>query len=445
MGQRITKRSVDAAKPDRTEYFLWDGELIGFGLRVWPSGVKSYVVKYRSGSGRRAQVRRITLGKHGKLTPDTAREAARTILADVVHGADPAGDRARRRREMTIGDLAEKYVAEHIRLHNKPTTAVEFERLVRSRIIPAFGTNRVGNLTRADVKMWHTRMRGAPYAANRALAVLRKMFSLAVKEWELCDDNPALGVKMFREMRRERFASDDDLARVGRWLAKAEGSRTVHPGFALTVRLLALTGMRLGEVLTLEWSIVDLEARVIRLRDAKAGARVVALGASAVALLASLTTQKGRGRFVVPGNDSSAPFARTTFRTGWQHLRAGAGLADLRPHDLRHTTGTFAAQAGANAFLVRDLLGHKTLAMTGRYVERAADPMRALADQVSNRVAAAMDGREAKVFPFEKGDVKQDGVRRELKSFEGPTLLFGLDRYSNKKPLDIKINPLDIK
>ncbi|HEX9323924.1 MAG TPA: integrase arm-type DNA-binding domain-containing protein, partial [Xanthobacteraceae bacterium] len=148
MGQRITKRSVDAAKPDRTEYFLWDGELIGFGLRVWPSGVKSYVVKYRSGSGRRAQVRRITLGKHGKLTPDTAREAARTILADVVHGADPAGDRARRRREMTIGDLAEKYVAEHIRLHNKPTTAVEFERLVRSRIIPAFGTNRVGNLTR---------------------------------------------------------------------------------------------------------------------------------------------------------------------------------------------------------------------------------------------------------------------------------------------------------
>ena len=95
MGQRITKRSVDAAKPGRAEHFLWDGELIGFGLRVRPSGVKSYVVKYRVGPGRRAPVRRITLGKHGKLTPDIAREAARTILADVVHAPVQRGDRRR--------------------------------------------------------------------------------------------------------------------------------------------------------------------------------------------------------------------------------------------------------------------------------------------------------------------------------------------------------------
>jgi integrase len=392
---------VDAAKPSKVEYFLWDSELIGFGLRVRPSGVKSYVLKYRAGLGRRAPVRRITLGKHGKLTPDVARNAARRVLADVVHGTDPARERAHRRREMTVRDLAERYVAEHVSLHNKPTTAVEFERLVRSRIIPTFGTRRIGDLTRADVKMWHTHMRHAPYAANRALAVLRKMFSLAVKEWELRGDNPAVGIKMFREVRRERFASDGDLARVGRWLAEHESSRAVHPGFALAVRLLALTGMRLGEVLTLEWLMVDFQAGVIRLQDAKAGARTVPLGAAPAALLASLAGPEARGRFVVPGNDSNTPFARSTFRTGWQYLRLGTGLSDLRPHDLRHTTGTFAAQAGANAFLVRDLLGHKTLAMTGRYVERTADPIRTLADQVSNRVAAAMDGREVKILPFE--------------------------------------------
>src|SRR5690349_17311033 len=105
VGHRITKRIVDAAKPTKVEYFLWDSELMGFGLRVRPSGVKSYVVKYRNGSGRRAPVRRITLGKHGKLTPDTAREAARRVLADVVHGGDPAVERAHRRREMTVRDL----------------------------------------------------------------------------------------------------------------------------------------------------------------------------------------------------------------------------------------------------------------------------------------------------------------------------------------------------
>jgi integrase len=387
VANRITKRAADAAKPKEREYFLWDGELLGFGLRVLPSGVKSFVVKYRIGPGRRAAVRRMTIGKHGKLTTDAAREGARKILAAVVRGDDPAGERSRQRRELTVGELADRYIAEHVRVHNKPSTAVEFERLVNSRIKPAFGSRRLGTVTRSDVKAWHTVLRGSPYAANRALAVLRKMFSLAVKEWELLDKNPAVGIKMFRETKRERFATDADLARIGQWLMSAEKARRVHPSLALAVRLLALTGMRLGEVLTLEWSAVDIQNGAVQLADAKGGARTVALGAPACALLAAVRT---RGRYVVSGDDAARHLQRSSFRTGWRYLRAGTGLADLRPHDLRHTAGTFAAQAGANAFLVRDLLGHKTLAMTGRYVERAVDPLRYLADQVAERVAAAM-------------------------------------------------------
>ena len=141
----------------------------------------------------------------------------------------------RLRRELTVGELADRYIAEHLRLHNKPSTAVEFERLVTARIKPAFGSLRLGNLTRSDVKAWHTALRRSPYAANRALAVLRKMFSLAVYEWELVEGNPALGVKMYRETKRERFASDDDLARIGRWLNDAQRVGTVHPSFALAV------------------------------------------------------------------------------------------------------------------------------------------------------------------------------------------------------------------
>ena len=387
MANRITKRVVDAAKPKNQEFFVWDGELIGFGLRVLPSGVKSYIARYQLGPGRRAPVRRVTIGKHGKLTADLAREEARKILADVVRGEDPAGERALQRRELTLGELADRYISEHLRVHNKPSTAIEFERLVTARIKPAFGSRRLGTVSRADVKAWHTSLRGSPYAANRALAVLRKIFSLAVKEWELVDDNPALGVKMFRETKRERFATDDDLARIGRWLRDSEKAGTVPSSFALAVRLLALTGMRLGEVLSLERSAVDMENSVIRLADAKAGARIVALAAPTRALLADV---KSRAQYVVTGEDPSTHLSRTAFRTGWRHLRAGTGLIDLRPHDLRHTAGTFAAQAGANAFLVRDLLGHKTLAMTGRYVERAVDPLRAVADQVAKRVAAAM-------------------------------------------------------
>jgi integrase len=315
MANRITKRAVDAAKPGRQEYFLWDGELLGFGLRVLPSGVKSYVAKYRLGPGRRAPVRRVTIGKHGKVTADVARDEARKILANVVHGGDPAGDRAARRRELNIGELADRYIAEHVRLHNKPSSVVEFERLVTARIKPAFGSHRLGSLTRADIKAWHTGLRASPYAANRAPAVLRKMLSLAVKEWELIEENPALGVKMFRELKRERYASDDDLARIGRWLANAEKAGAVRRGLALAVRLLALTGMRLGEVLTLEWSAVDIEGGVIRLADAnaKTGARIVALGAPARVLLATVET---RGRFVVTGDDLTSLLPRTAFRNG---------------------------------------------------------------------------------------------------------------------------------
>jgi integrase len=399
MADRITKRAADAAKPREQEYFLWDGELLGFGLRVLPSGVKSYVAKYRLGPGRRAPVRRVTIGKHGKVTADAARDEARKILANVVKGGDPAGDRGRERRELTVGELADRYIAEHVRLHNKPSTVVEFERLVAARIKPAFGSRRLSSLTRSDIRAWHAGLRVSPYAANRAMAVLRKMFSLAVNEWELLNDNPVLGMKMFRELKRERYASDDDLARIGRWLADGGQVGAVRPGFALAVRLLALTGMRLGEVLALEWSAVDIEGGVIRLTDAKAGPRIVALGAPVRVLLGAL---ERRGRFVVTGDDAASPLPRSAFRTGWRDLRAGTGLADLRPHDLRHTAGTFAAQSGANAFLVRDLLGHKTLAMTGRYVERAADPLRAVADQVAGRVDAAMNDRRAAVVKLRK-------------------------------------------
>ena len=129
---RITIRAVNAAKPATREYFLWDPDLLGFGVRILPSGVKSYVVQYRAGPGRGAPSRRVTIGKHGKLTPDAARRRARGILADVAHGEDPAAELTRRRGEMTVANLAERYLSEHVRIHNKPSTTIEFERLVRS-------------------------------------------------------------------------------------------------------------------------------------------------------------------------------------------------------------------------------------------------------------------------------------------------------------------------
>jgi integrase len=219
------------------------------------------------------------------------------------------------------------------------------------------------------------------------------MFNLA-EAWGLRPDgsNPCRHVKRFREAKRERFFSGDELKAVGAALAKAEAKGKESRAALLALRLLALTGCRVSEIVSLRWENVDLKAGLIRLPDAKAGARPVALPAPAQAILAERAKESG---CVIEGRKPGKPLSRFDLDNAWRRIRKAAKLEDARLHDFRHTVGTYGGQAGYNAFLVRDLLGHKTLAMTGRYVEKDADPLKRAADAVANRIAAAMQGKQA--------------------------------------------------
>jgi len=385
--RRITKRLVDGLQATDRDYIVWDGALPGFGVRVRPSGSKSYVVQYRAGRGRKAASRRITIATSSKLPPDEARGIAKGIIGDVARNDDPAADRTRKRREMTIREVAALYLADHVKAYNKPSWAKEIELILSARILPAFATKRIGDLTRADIKRWHSRMAASPYRANRCLAVLRKMLSLAHREWELRDDNPAIGIKPFPEERRERFFGPEELKAIGRWLAKVELDGSVHRAFILATRLMLLTGMRLGEVATAHWSDVDLSANLIRLRDAKSGARTVPLNSQAVAFLANA---QRRGTYVCGLNGGNNVMTRFDYHAFWRRLTKGIGLANARPHDCRHTVATLGAMAGGTAFTLRDLLGHKTIAVTAGYVARTVDPVRALSEDVGGRIGAAL-------------------------------------------------------
>jgi integrase len=382
---KITKRSVDALEPTNRAVLLWDEEIPGFGVRVPPSGRKVYCLKYRTAAGRQ---RWLTLGRHGPMAPAQAREMALQYKAVIAQGADPSGDRQKRRREKTMSDVADRYLTEHVAAHNKASTAKEAGRIVQTRIKPALGHIRITDLTRADVKAWHQALAAVPYEANRALAYLSKMLSLAATDWELRPDNPSHGIKRFPEHKRDRFYNDEELKRVGEALVQIESEGREPPGFVLLVKLLATTGMRLGEALALSWSDVDLQHRIVTLRDAKTGTRTVHLSGETIALLGNLPYRDG---WVVRGLDRVSPLSANSAEKSWQRLRERAGISNARIHDLRHTVGTYAAMNGSNAFMVRDLLGHKTLAMTGRYVERAAEMVRATADAVSSRVAAALN------------------------------------------------------
>ena len=156
----------------------------------------------------------------------------------------------------------------------------------------------------------------------------------------------------------------------------------------------------MSEILKLKWEYVDLAGGALTLPDTKTGARVHTIGALAQAELASIPRVEN-SPWVLPHSDPAKHLPKDKMERSWRRIRKAAGLEDVRLHDLRHTVGTYAGQTGANAFLVRDKLGHKTLAMTGRYVSQDADPLRELSDRVEQRIASALAGEPtAEVLPL---------------------------------------------
>jgi integrase len=400
---KITQRLVASLKPARKDLFIWDsddGAVKGFGVRVKPSGAISYLIQYRTTGG---LSRRYTLGSTSIFKAEQARAEAADKLQEVRKGKDPAAERVRKRQAPTVTGLLDRYVAEHVEVHNRPTTQREVKRLIEQCIKPEFGTVKTEELSRDHVMKLHRKLKDTPRQANQALAVLSKAFNLA-ELWKLRPENsnPCRLVKRYPETKRERFLSEAELTKLGATLAEAQRTATEGAGVIAAVRLLLFTGCRLSEILNLRWAEVDFEDAYLRLPEGrtKAGARNVPLGAPALEVLNALDRQ---GALVLPSvRDAGKPLPVYTMEGAWRRLRKAAGLDGVRLHDLRHTSGTYAGQAGANAFLVRDLLGHRTLAMTGRYVNRDADPLKALAGRVSERIAAAMTGETAAVVPMVK-------------------------------------------
>jgi len=383
---RITKRLVDAAEARQAEYFIWDSEIPGFGLRVLPSGRKGYVVQYRA--GRRS--RRISLGPSTVLTCEQARNRAIAIVAAARNGADPAAERDAGRKAITVKELAERFDKEHIAIRVKASTAKEYRRNLERFILPAIGqlTVTVTGITRADVAKFHHDLRHIPYQANRCLEVISKMFSLA-EMWGLRPDgtNPRKHIRKYPEEKRERFLSAAELRRIGEVLREMEAEGIELPSAILAARLLILSGCRLNEIMTLQWAHVDLAERVLRLPDSKSGAKVVHLGQPAVELLRD-AQRIDCNPWVIAG---TLPGKRLSdLQPFWQRVRARAGVKDVRIHDLRHTFASTAVASGQGLPMIGKLLGHTQVQTTARYAHLAAEPVKAAADTVASCLALAI-------------------------------------------------------
>jgi integrase len=381
---KITKRLVEAAEVREKDYIIFDGEIPGFGIRVLPSGKRSYLVQYRVGR----KFRRMSLGLHGILTAEKARAKAINVLAQVGEGQDPAGARRLARDDLTVDELGRRVIEEHALLHCKPRTVDGYRYYLKAYIHDRIGHLRVGEISRADIARFHHDLRFAPVQANRCLQFLSKAFNLA-EVWGLRPDgsNPCRHVAKYPEKKRERFLDAAELRRVGMVLREMETEGIELPSAILAVRLLVLTGCRLNEIMTLKWEHVDFSECVLRLPDSKTGAKVVHLGQPAIGQLKE-AARIGDNPWVITGTLEGRRLS--DLQPFWQRVRARVGLKDVRIHDLRHTFASTALVAGQGLPMIGKLLGHTQVETTARYAHLAADPVKSAANSVAGLLYQAL-------------------------------------------------------
>jgi integrase len=405
---RLGARTINEVKASTKPVLYFDDDLKGFGLKVTPADARSWFVEYRVGEGgRTAPKKRIVIGSARTLTAEQARKAARELLARARLGSDPAGERSEARKSITVGELAEAFLAQHMEPKRKQSTAGDYRTILDQMVIPTVGTTKAARLTRAELAKLHLTHRERPYRANKMLSVVSSMYGFASKNGLVAEEyNPAKGIERFKEEGRERFLSAEEFGRLGAALNEAEtmgipwsepNSSSKHrPKAARTllgphavgaIRLLLLTGARLREILHLRWHEVDTERGLLRLPDSKTGKKTIVLSAAAQTILIGLPRA---GEYVIAGNDPEKP--RSDLQRPWDLVTKRAGLHGLRIHDLRHSYASVGAAGGLGLPIIGRLLGHTQPSTTHRYAHLDSDPLRRATDAIAEAIGVAMGG-----------------------------------------------------
>lgn len=383
--KRLTKSLIDGLSYTgtvNTRCVTWDDEIPGFGVRVFPSGRKSFVLSYRV-QGRK---RLMTLGAYGPLTVDQARRKARAELSSVeMLGADPLQIREQQLRGETVRDLCTAYLERYAKVHKK--SWAEDERRINSRILPRWGSLKAKSLRRSDVAILHSAIGtkgGKPYEANRVRELIAKMFVLA-RTWGYVPDdhpNPAQGLDDYRELKRDRWVTPEELPRLAQAI-----NEEANEAARAALWLYLLTGARKTELLAAKWADVDWARAELRLPDTKAGrVHYIPLSAPALAVLRGVPRQEDNP-YILPGAVAGAHLVNIS--KPWGRVRAAAGVADVRLHDLRRTVGSWIVQAGNSLHLVGKVLNHTNTSTTAVYARFGEDSVRVALEQHGARIMGA--------------------------------------------------------
>ena len=327
------------------------------------------------------------MGRHGVLGAEQARQRAALIIARVKAGEKPVPEPMKPACGPTVGEVARRYLEEHVEIRCKPGTVASTRTAVNRHIVPALGKVPLTAVERTQVVELHQRLSKTPAVANAVVSILSQMYRLA-EGWGLVPEgcNPCRSVVKYPVRKGERFLTDREFTRLGQVLDEAEGE--ISASAVAAIRLLMLTGCRKREILCLRWEDVALDDNELRLPDAKTGARVVPLSPSAVKLLAGLPRIEGNP-WVIPGRKPGAHMSNVD--QAWQAVRAKTGLEDVRIHDLRHSYASRALALGESLPMIGRLLGHSQVETTARYAHLARDSVKTAAARIADSLAADMD------------------------------------------------------
>ena len=297
-------------------------------------------------------------------------------------------------------------------MRKKPASLRNDRLLLRIHILPKLGKVALEAVNRTDLAALHHALRATPTTANRVASLLSKMFNLA-ERWGLRADgsNPCRHLERYRERARRRFLTREETARLGQALDESERDGSETQAATAAIRLLLLTGARVGEILSLRWEDVDTETRCLRLPDSKTGAKEIPLGHAAYELVLSLN--HGESDYVIPGRCADAPLVN--LNKAWRRIRARAGLGDVRLHDLRRTAASAGASIGLSLETVGQLLGHAQVATTKRYAFLFDDAKREAAELLSARLATDL-GRPGPVSFVERRRSRLGQLRSSSRS-----------------------------
>ncbi|HEY8009096.1 MAG TPA: site-specific integrase [Methylocella sp.] len=418
---KLTKRAIDAAPAGAARRIIWDTELRGFGVRIETSGTKTFLIRYRpKGNGRNGPKRFVTIGRYGAMTPEQARNEARSKLGEVARGEDPAETRDQAKGAPTLSHLIERFLAEQVSMKKKASTAALYTHYLTALVMPTLGRKKADSVSHADIAKLHGAIgKTRPVTANRVIATLSGLFSYGAKIGELPPGfNPAKGIEPYKERPRQRYLSTAELARLGDALHQAETigvawiadetkatakhlpkpenrHRTLDPYAIAVIRLLLLTGARLREILNARWDWFDAERGMLLLPDSKTDGKSIYLSSAALSILNALPRLYGNPH-IFPGaarnkDDEGKP--RADLKKPWAAVTKAAGLAGLRIHDLRHTFASYGAGAHLGLHVIGTLLGHAQPQTTQKYAHLDSDPMHRAVNTIGATISAAMKSK----------------------------------------------------